>query len=161
MSLSSLPAPFARRALGLGRARRISKVPLNHFAARYLDSTLNRTRPRNAMPCSGSCLLMRARTTLLHSGTCFRASATRIVPSSMTALLPWLRLPRRMFLESEGSYHADSESAVIFISIGDHYLGPMRVIREQYFAGSPRRGWRNRPLQGGFHGEGRSGQAHL
>src|SRR5690349_5348640 len=59
-------------------------------------------------------------------------------------------LARRMFLESEGSYHADSETAVIFISIGNRLLGPVRVIRGQYFAGSPRRGWRDRPLSRGF-----------
>src|SRR5438477_7498516 len=70
-------------------------------------------------------------------------------------------LARRIFLKCEANYHADSESAVIFISIGNRLLGPVRVIRGQYFAGSPRRGWRDRPLQGGFHGEGRSGQAHL
>src|SRR5439155_12966014 len=242
MSLSSLPAPFARRAPRLDRARRISKVPLNHFATRYLDSTLNRTRPRNAMPYSGSCLLMRARTTLLHFGTCSRASATRIVPASMTALLRWLRLPQaspataysasidkcwttggvpsamarsgsgaltratglsrraiqsswlpasygscvaellpalcatkhasrsrelqpclaqRMFLRSEGSYDANSESAIIPISIGNHLLSPVRVIRGQYFAGSARRGWRDRSLPRGFHREGRIRQAHL
>src|SRR5256885_16204673 len=79
-------------------------------------------------------------------GSCV-ASYAGVARNEHTSLSRELQpcLARRMFLESEGSYHADSESAVIFISIGDHYLGPMRVIRGQYFAGSPRRGWRDRP----------------
>ncbi len=85
-------ALFARHVRRSVRVRPTLKMPLNRFVTRCLDSTLNRTRPLRATPCSAFSSWMRARTMRSHSGICSPASVMPIAPASMTASPRSLRL---------------------------------------------------------------------
>src|SRR5882724_7846834 len=90
--------------------------------------------------------------------SCPTMHATEYAPSARELQT---RFGQRMFLGSEANCNADSESAAHAISVRDHLLDSVRATLGQQFYASPRCGWRDRFLPGGFHGEGRSRQAHL